>query len=77
MKLALLGEREQFGIGHRVPEQVGQARRDLPIIERVARYVLVALGDEEEALRVQDDEHPGFHRVAEGLLRIEFALHDA
>ena len=76
-ELALLGEGEQLGIRHRVPEQVGQARRDLPVIERLTRCVLVALGDEKEALRVQDGEHPGFHRIAEGLLRIEFALHDA
>ena len=70
VQLALLGEREQFLVGHRTPQEVGQPAGQGEVVELAG-----LLAQEQEVRRHQHGLEADAHRLLERVLRVQLGLH--
>ena len=70
VQLALLGEGEQFLVGHRAPQEVGQPAGQGEVVELAG-----LLAQEQEVRRHQHGLEADAHRLLERGLRVQLGLH--
>ena len=70
VQFPLLGEREQFLVGHRAPQEVGQPAGQGEVVELAG-----LLAEEQEVRRHQHGLEADAHRLLERVLRVQLGLH--